>query len=415
MTQRIQHRRFADPAANWPAAAVMAGEVVVNPVRHALGIGDIDGTVRSICDVRPFDDRSQYLVGDMVTQAGTIYRCKTAIGVPHAFLSTEWDPVGQSASEMYPTFDLRYALIDHNHDADYAAIDHLHEGVYAPVAHTHPEYALASHNHDGTYAKLEGGNSISGTNNFTDIVNFIGSYVAVFGALSVGGGTGFVPSSTLHVRQATGIVAGVIEAASANQARLVLKNTNREYMLVNENSGSEIYLWDQSGGQKLQTWAAINPGTGLSASAIVGSLSVYAGLNVWNATPGGFAFQISRKTVGGVSADFYQGGGGGYVAFQSLAGPDYICDISPGGFGGGLPAPVLTPGTAGLRIKPGEMMWNPVGHTFLRDGILCFRAFPDAALPSFAAYPGAIVFSSTVPGRMWMTNDGLSWKRQDFS
>src|SRR5262245_40255219 len=122
--QRIQHRRFTTADASWPAVSVMAGEVVVNPLRRALGGGDLDGTVRTIVDVRPFDQRSQYIVGDLMTNAGTIYRCKTVIGVPHAFNVAEWDPVGQTTAEMYPLLDARYASITHNHDTLYASISH---------------------------------------------------------------------------------------------------------------------------------------------------------------------------------------------------------------------------------------------------------------------------------------------------
>lgn len=272
--QRVQHRRFTDAAVSWPAASVMAGEVVVNPLRRALGVGDLDGTVRSIVDVRPFDARSQYIVADLVSNAGTIYRCKTAIGVPHAFNSAEWDPIGQSPSEMYPLFDARYAALDHNHDAVYSKLDHNHDTRYANIAHNHDtQYASISHNHDGVYAKLAGGNTFTGLQNFNDIVNMQGAYLAVFGSLSVASGSGgFVGGWPLHVRTA-GMTVATIESTTANQVRLLLANSNRQHILYLESDGTFSAMYDLSAGTTLQKWSSGGNST------IYGTLT--AGSNVY--------------------------------------------------------------------------------------------------------------------------------------
>jgi hypothetical protein len=48
--------------------------------------------------------------------------------------------------------DLRYAPLDHEHEAG----DHNHDGVYAPLEHLHNDvYATIDHNHDGAYLPID--------------------------------------------------------------------------------------------------------------------------------------------------------------------------------------------------------------------------------------------------------------------
>lgn len=416
MLQRIQHRRFTDPAGGWPVA-VMPGEVSVNPVRRTMAVGDIDGTPREFIGVPVYDQRSAFVAGNLVVRSGTILQANTNVAAGTPFNPASWDPVTHTLFALDNRFDDAYALIDHLHTGVYAPTTHEHS-QYSLTTHTHDaNYATASHNHDGTYAKLTGGNNFgAGVNSFADIVNLGGSYTAVYGALSVSAGApGFPPGHALHVRTNIGVTAAV-ESTGGNVAQLLLGNMHRQYLLRERATGDYVDLVDLSGGDLiLQSW-----GVGGVGSAVWGDLSVFNMLRVTNVTLGGFVMEMGRGPVGGISADYLRGSTG-YIAWQTLPGPQYICDISPGGVGPGLPAPIHAPGTSGLRILPGEMQWNgsgptvPIGHTFLRDGILTFRAFADTALPSFSAYPGALVFSATVPGRMWMTNDGLSWKQLNAS
>ena len=66
-------------------------------------------------------------------------------------------------------FDDRYSQLDHNHDGVYAPIEHLHNDVYASIDHNHDDrylgidanfddrYSQLGHDHDGLYLGLGGG------------------------------------------------------------------------------------------------------------------------------------------------------------------------------------------------------------------------------------------------------------------
>ena len=56
--------------------------------------------------------------------------------------------VARSDHNHDAAYDVRYAPLDHEHEAG----DHNHDGVYAPLEHLHNDvYALVDHNHDGRY------------------------------------------------------------------------------------------------------------------------------------------------------------------------------------------------------------------------------------------------------------------------
>ena len=60
--------------------------------------------------------------------------------------------VARSDHNHDAAYDLRYAPLDHEHEAG----DHNHDGVYAPLEHLHNDvYALLGHNHDGSYLPID--------------------------------------------------------------------------------------------------------------------------------------------------------------------------------------------------------------------------------------------------------------------
>ena len=62
------------------------------------------------------------------------------------------DSVARSDHDHDAAYDLRYAPLDHEHEAG----DHNHDGVYAPLEHLHNDvYATIGHNHDGAYLPID--------------------------------------------------------------------------------------------------------------------------------------------------------------------------------------------------------------------------------------------------------------------
>lgn len=248
--RRLQHRRYSTSGPVWPDA-LFAGEVAVNPVRRQLAVGDFDGGTREFIGIRVYDERSQYVIGDLIAKDGTVYRCVTAIPTPHAYVPGEWKLISETRDDLETYFDTQYAAIGHNHDGVYSPVSHNHDGVYAPASHTHSQYALTTHNHDTVYGRLAAANSWTNTNTFAGVVNATGSYVTVGGNLSVGGGSGiFVPGAHLHVRT-TGQTQILAQSTAAQQVRLTMQNPSRQMFWYLESNGSFAGLYDGSGNRLL--------------------------------------------------------------------------------------------------------------------------------------------------------------------
>src|SRR5262245_10503831 len=96
MTSHYRHRRTSNPTTGFNNP-LEPGEIAANTANRQLAIGDAAfgaaGVPLALIAVRFFDARGVYAVGDFVVQAGTLYRCKTAITTPAAFDGTKWEAV----------------------------------------------------------------------------------------------------------------------------------------------------------------------------------------------------------------------------------------------------------------------------------------------------------------------------------
>ena len=100
MTSHYRHRRIFNPVTAFPTL-IEPGEIMVNTANRQLALGDADpaspGSVKQLLGVRVFDAKAQYVTGDFVVQAGTIYRSKGATG-PGAFDPAQWDNLASDAA-----------------------------------------------------------------------------------------------------------------------------------------------------------------------------------------------------------------------------------------------------------------------------------------------------------------------------
>ena len=119
-----------------------------------LQIGAADKAPPSIVNIYGNTDVSGVLragnlqsMGDMKVN-GTLYWTTLSPAIPV--------PVHNHDDRYYNKIDsdLKYAVVNHNHDGAYAAMNHNHDGAYAAVNHNHDAaYATINHNHDAAYAK----------------------------------------------------------------------------------------------------------------------------------------------------------------------------------------------------------------------------------------------------------------------
>jgi hypothetical protein len=100
MSSRYRHRRTFSPSTAFPSP-VEPGEIIVNTSNRQLAVGDAaSGTLgqpKQLIAVRFFDAQAQYAAGDMVVQAGGLYRAKTTL-LPGAFNASQWDQISTDAS-----------------------------------------------------------------------------------------------------------------------------------------------------------------------------------------------------------------------------------------------------------------------------------------------------------------------------
>lgn len=102
MVSQYRHRRTSDPAI--PFATLEPGEVAVNTANRQLAVGDAAtgsiGAPLALIALRFFDPRAQYVAGDLVVQAGVVYRAKASIP-PGAFSSAQWDMLVGTVDTQY--------------------------------------------------------------------------------------------------------------------------------------------------------------------------------------------------------------------------------------------------------------------------------------------------------------------------
>lgn len=391
MVARHRHRRLLQTGSGWTTPGQF-GEIQVNPVRRRLALVDADGSAVEPIGIPLYDARSQYAIGDFVVRGATILRCTTAIGAPHAFNAAEWVEAGKSQADLKTFFDTVYSALGHNHDAAYAPLVHNHDLVYAPLVHNHDAlYAPLVHNHDSVYGRLAAANTWTAGQNFLDIVNLQGTYTAVYGNLSVAcGAGGFVPTIQGADIRGTGTTSvRVIANGSDQQARLELNNSVRDW------------LWYTQGGALI----AHDLTAGAQRARIDSS--------------GNFWVLQAFTAAGVIQSDVRVRAGGVLTGVELIPnGPDYRVQMPGGGayvYRTDVNTLYLQVASANaLSIDSNGLRWEPSSHTFLTDGIIRLRAFADAGLPSVTTYANGLIWSTTVSGRLWGTNDGATWKRIDM-
>jgi hypothetical protein len=89
----VRNRRLSNPATSFPSP-IEPGELAINTAARQLHVGDADpafvGAPLQLLGVRIFDVRGIYAVGDYVTNAGYLYRCKAVHG-PAVFNATHFE------------------------------------------------------------------------------------------------------------------------------------------------------------------------------------------------------------------------------------------------------------------------------------------------------------------------------------
>ena len=103
MTSRYRHRRT--PLASTPFPnPIEPGEIAVNTANRQIAVGDAStGVPKQLIGVRFFDVTSSYVLNDVVTQGGKIYRANGNI-TPGVFNVSQWTDIGASASANLVTF-----------------------------------------------------------------------------------------------------------------------------------------------------------------------------------------------------------------------------------------------------------------------------------------------------------------------
>lgn len=388
MVARHRHRRLLTTGAGWVTPGQF-GEIQVNPVRRRLAIVDADGSVVEPIGIPTYDARSKYAVGDFVVRSATILRCTTAIDPPEAFNAAHWVEVGKSQADLETYFDTQYADIAHLHTGVYSPVGHNHDASYAAIGHNHDaSYASITHNHDATYGRLANSNTWTATNTFADVVNLAGSYAAVYGSLSVAGGSGgFVPASVVHVRANTTTNVLIEATGSDQQARVELKNSLRDWIVYTQ--GGLLRVFDQTAGAERLN--ILTDGTTNVAQnfRVGGSLLLAAG-----------AIRANNDTTFGLSAASNQR----RLDFSSFA--VWYADMGTGvlsWFWSGANRFQLGPSGEASLPGVGVNLWNAAGH-------LGTRGYTFGTLPSAAAHGGSIVFVVDAgPGYCIGWSNGTNW------
>ena len=102
MTSQYRHRRTSLPATAFPT--LEPGEIATNTANRQIAVGDAAsgtlGAPLNLIAIRYFDSRVIYAAGDMVCQAGVIYRAKAAAG-PSSFTPAQWDMLVGATDPQY--------------------------------------------------------------------------------------------------------------------------------------------------------------------------------------------------------------------------------------------------------------------------------------------------------------------------
>jgi hypothetical protein len=103
MTSQYRHRRTSNPATAFPSP-IEPGEITVNTANRQIAVGDAAsgsiGTPLSLIAVRYFDVRAIYPVGELVVNAGVIYRAQNPTG-PGAFNAPDWLAISGALDVRY--------------------------------------------------------------------------------------------------------------------------------------------------------------------------------------------------------------------------------------------------------------------------------------------------------------------------
>jgi hypothetical protein len=98
MTSHIRHRRLYDPAASF--GPIEPGELAVNTANRQIVLGDqTSGTPLKMLAVRLFSTTAQYATGDLVVQAGVLYRASAAIP-PGPWNAAQWTLISADTSVL---------------------------------------------------------------------------------------------------------------------------------------------------------------------------------------------------------------------------------------------------------------------------------------------------------------------------
>ena len=99
MTSQYRHRRTSTPATPFPT--LEPGEIAVNTANRQISVGDAAtptlGTPKPLLAIRFFDSAAIYAIGDIVTNAGQIWRA-IAINGPGAFNAAQWEPAASQVT-----------------------------------------------------------------------------------------------------------------------------------------------------------------------------------------------------------------------------------------------------------------------------------------------------------------------------
>jgi hypothetical protein len=156
MTSRYRHRRTPLPATPFPSP-IEPGEIVVNTANRQLAVGDAAagtlGQPKPLIGVRFFDPTAAYVLNDVVTQTGKVYRANGSIA-PGAFNASSWTEIGAGGTAVNVASDPVGFVSATNVQAAIAELDAEYHTADAAIitAYQNADTALQT-NIDGKVAK----------------------------------------------------------------------------------------------------------------------------------------------------------------------------------------------------------------------------------------------------------------------
>lgn len=98
MTSHVRHRRLYDPSASF--GPIEPGELATNTANRQIFLGDqINGTPLTMLAVRLFSTTAQYATGDLVVEAGVLYRAGATI-TPGPWNASQWTLISADTSVL---------------------------------------------------------------------------------------------------------------------------------------------------------------------------------------------------------------------------------------------------------------------------------------------------------------------------